>query len=140
MLSRCKYFFGLALLLLVAGCVAGGGTPLQQAKGTWLLSFDETITQNPELQEMVNSDPDVATYLRESMENLSLLIDTDKNIMTILADGEIDTELPFTVVSETPEDNTLILNVNDEEFVLIIANDRLEWIERGESLVFVRVK
>ncbi|MDR1396374.1 MAG: hypothetical protein LBJ14_01365 [Desulfarculales bacterium] len=139
MIKKLNGLLFLALLLGLSACAST--SPLQQLQGTWLFSFDESAAENPQIQEAINNDPEWAADLRRYMENTGIMIDTDKSTITALGvEDEEDRVVNFTVVSETPEDNTLVLSVGYEEFILTVSGQRLLWISKGDSetMVFTR--
>jgi hypothetical protein len=143
MIKKLNGLFFLVLLLSLYACVSAPSSPLQQLQGAWLFSFDESVAENPQIQEAVNNDPDLGVYLRRSMENIVMVFDTEKNTITLpeREDGE-DVTLDFTVLSETPEDGTLVLSLTttEEEVVLTVSPQRLIWVNKGdlETMVFTR--
>ena len=140
MLKKLARLALLGLCLLAVACATTAGTPLQQANGRWALSFDETINASQELRDLIEADPDMEQYMRESMQGLILTIDIDRNIMVLSVEGENDDKSEFTVVSESVEDNQLVLDIGGDEFTLWLKGDRMEWVESGETLVFQRIK
>jgi hypothetical protein len=129
----------MVLLLSLSACVTTpAATPLQNLNGAWMLSFDETIAENSEMRVVLESSPEMEEYWRRSMEGMLLLVDINKNTLTLRSQGEADNVLSFTLVSETQEDNTVVLNINDEEFLLIVSPQRLIWPEGDDSMVFLR--
>jgi hypothetical protein len=138
MLKKITGLLSLALLAGLLACAGAALTPLHNLNGSWTLSFDETMAENPEMGVLLRGNPEVEEYLRLNMEGMTLVIDTSKNTLTMRSPEEADNVLNFTVVSQTQEDNTVVLNVNNEEFVLIVSPQRLIWVEGDGSMVFVR--
>ena len=131
----------MVMLCALAGCIAGNvATPLQQANGDWALSFDKTMVANQELRDLVNEDPDMEQYMRETMQGLTLTVDMERKVIILTMDGQMDDESEFTVVSEMPEDNKIVLDMNGSHFILIIKDDHMDWVENGDILVFDRIK
>ena len=139
-----KNFFCLVIIFMLCaltGCIVGSAaTPLQHAKGDWALSFDETIAANQEMRDLVGEDPEMEQYMRESMQGLTLTVDTERKVVILTVEGQVDDESEFTVVSETPESNKIVLDMNGSHFTLIVKGDRMDWIENGDTLVFERIK
>jgi hypothetical protein len=139
MTKKITGLLGMALLAGLFACASAALTPLQNLNGAWTLSFDETVAENPELREVLNTNsPEVEAYLRSKMQGMALLVDTGKNTLSLRSPDEPENVLNFTVASQTPEDNTVVLNVNEEEFILIVSPQRLIWVEGDGSMVFVR--
>ncbi len=139
MFRKFSYLALLVICLAIFACATTSGTPLQQAAGNWGFSFEETLKVSQDMRDMIAEDPDMEQYMRESMQGLVLTIDAKRNVMILTMDGEVDDETEFTVVSESPAEGKLVLDMDGNKFILHIKGDRMEWVESGDTLVFQRM-
>jgi hypothetical protein len=146
-----KYISLLISLLLIVGCVAAA--PLQQANGSWQLSSEDITALNEQFKNMMESLPQNGF----SLTKVTLTLEAATNEITIggsyMVNGEYKTDeliqtIEFNVISENPESNELILDVEGRTYTLTIKGDRLELkgdrlevtAANGESMVFGRIK